>query len=84
MVYLLPFVHLCVCLTIALGHIESAWQYMFVIDIPMSVIIGAISYNYDHPLLLFGTFGTLWWYLVSRAVEMISTRVFAGIRSHRS
>lgn len=35
----------------------------------MSVIIVATGYNFDHPLVLFGTLGTLWWYLLSRAVE---------------
>lgn len=73
----MPFLHLCVCLVIAVAHLESAWQYLFVIDIPMSVIIVAISYSFDHPLVLFGTLGTLWWYLLSRVAEMIVNRVFA-------
>jgi hypothetical protein len=74
LVHLLPFLHLCACLTIALAHLESAWRYMFLIDVPMSVVVGAISYNFDHPLLLFGTLGTLWWYLLSRAAEMFFRR----------
>jgi hypothetical protein len=74
LVHLLPFLHLCACLTIAFAHLESAWQYMMLIDVPMSVIIVAISYIFDHPLLLFGTLGTLWWYLLSRAAEMLFRR----------
>jgi hypothetical protein len=71
LVHLLPFLHLCACLTIALAHLESAWQYMILIDFPMSVIMIAISYNFDHPLLIFGTLGTLWWYLLSRGAEIV-------------
>jgi hypothetical protein len=48
---------------------------MVLVDIPMSVIILAISYSFDHPLLLFGTLGTLWWYLLSRAADMIGSRI---------
>jgi hypothetical protein len=76
-VYVLPFLHLCICVVIRLAHLDKAWGYMFLVDIPMSVIILAISYNFDHPLLLFGTLGTLWWYLLSRAAEMIWIRIFA-------
>jgi hypothetical protein len=43
-----------------------------VIDVAMSVTMVAISY--ESPLLLFGTLGTLWWYLLSRAVEMTVVR----------
>jgi hypothetical protein len=74
LVHVLPFLHLCACLTIAFARLESAWQYMMLIDVPMSVVIVAISYNFDHPLLLFGTLGTLWWYLLSRAAEMFFRR----------
>jgi hypothetical protein len=76
-VYLLPFIHLGACIVIGLARLDKAWGYMLFVDVPMSVIIGAISYNFDHPLLLFGTLGTLWWYLISRAVEMVRIRIFA-------
>ena len=84
LVHLLPFLHLCACLAISLGHVESAWQYMILIDVPMSVIIVAISYKFDHPWILFGFLGTLWWYLLSRAAEMVINRIFATVRGHRS
>lgn len=70
-VYLLPCMHLFGCLVIGIARLDTAWGYMFMIDIPMSVIILAFSYNFNHPFLLFGTLGTLWWYLLSRAAEMI-------------
>ncbi len=70
LVHTVPFLHLCACMTIGLAHLDSAWQYMMLIDIPMSVVIMAISYDFDHPLLLFGILGTLWWYLLSRGAEI--------------
>jgi hypothetical protein len=74
---LLPFLHLCACLIIAFAHLEQAWGYLFLVDIPMSAIILAIGYNYDHPLLLFGVLGTLWWYLLSGAADMLIRRLWA-------
>jgi hypothetical protein len=59
LVHLLPFLHLCACVTIALAGLQSAWQYLMIADIPVSVIIVAMSYNFDRPLLLFGILGTL-------------------------
>jgi hypothetical protein len=76
-VYLLPVLHLCTCLIIAVWRIESGWENMLVIDFPLSAVVIAIIYNFNHPLLLFGTLGTLWWYLISRAIEMIYRRTFA-------
>jgi hypothetical protein len=77
LVYLLPALHLCACLTIAIAHLEAAWGYLLLIDVPMSAFILAISYNFDHPLILFGTLGTLWWYLLGRVAAMI-WRIFRG------
>jgi hypothetical protein len=44
-------------LIIALAHWESAWGYLFLIDIPMSVIMLTISYDFNHPLIVFGILG---------------------------
>jgi hypothetical protein len=70
-VYLLPFFHLCSCLVIGLARWDAAWGYLFFIDLPFSVVILAIAYNFQHPLVLFGILGTLWWYFVSCAAAMI-------------
>ena len=67
----LPSLHLLTCFSIGLAHLDAGWGYMFVVDIPMSVIILAIAYNFNHPSLLFGILGTLWWYLLSRAADMV-------------
>ena len=66
--------HLCACIAFRLLHLESAWGYMFWIDAPASVLILALSYNHDRPLFLFGTIGTLWWYLLGFAVVSLWAR----------
>ena len=83
LIYLLPILHLCACLIIAVAGLESGWRYMMFADLPASVLIMAEAYNFDHPLILFGIFGTLWWYLLSRGVEIVGTRVIAAARKHR-
>jgi hypothetical protein len=77
LIHSLPFIHLLVCLIIATAKIESGWETMLMADFPMSVIVVAIIYNFDHPLLLYGTLGTLWWYLISRTLEMVWLRLFS-------
>jgi hypothetical protein len=84
LIYILPILHLCACLIIAVARLESGWGYMMIVDLPASVLIMAEAYNFDHPLILFGIFGTLWWYLLSRGFEIVSTRVIAIVRKHRN
>ena len=83
LVHLLPFLHLCACIIIALARLESGWEYMMFVDGPTSVLIVAESYNWDHPLVLFGIIGTLWWYLLSRGAEIVGIKVLTAIRKHR-
>jgi hypothetical protein len=73
----LPLLHLFSCLFFGVAHVDAAWGYMFLVDIPMSVIILAVAYNFDHPMILFGILGTLWWYLLSRAADMVIRRLRA-------
>lgn len=84
LVHLLPFVHLCACLTITLAPLESGWQYLIIVDAPASVLIVTLIYSFDHPLIVFGTVGTLWWYLLSRGAEIWGTRLFATVRNRRT
>jgi hypothetical protein len=83
LVHLLPFLHLCACLTIAVAGIGAGWQYMTMIDAPASVLVIALIYNFNHPLVLFGIIGTLWWYLLSFAVAFCWIRASAAIRNRR-
>lgn len=72
--YALPLLHLSVCLTVEFVDIQRGWEYLALADAPMSVLIIALSYNYHHTFLLFALLGTLWWYLLSRAADMLIRR----------
>jgi hypothetical protein len=84
LVNLLPSVHLCACLIFALAHLERGWDYLFFIDIPVSFLLFGLSYNFNHPPILYGLFGTLWWYLLSFAAAFCWIRVSAAIRNRRT
>jgi hypothetical protein len=83
MVYLLPSLHFCACVVIALGRLDW-WQYLFLVDLPVSGIVLAIAYNHDHPFVLFGIIGTFWWYLLSRGAYFCWRTVSAAIRNRRA
>ncbi len=68
--YVLPAAHLCLCLVVQLGlpHSEwSAWFFVYLIDFPVSILALVLDPPLP-PLVSFGIVGTVWWYLISRAV----------------
>jgi hypothetical protein len=77
LVHFLPALHLCACLIIELTQSQTGLDYLFFIDLPVSAFIFAISYGFNHPLILYGVLGSFWWYLLSRAAEIIGTRVLS-------
>ena len=56
---------------------ETAWHYLERVDVPISIVAGALAWHYDHAQVLLVVLGTVWWYLVSRAVG-IALRVIRG------
>jgi hypothetical protein len=82
LVHILPLLHLCTCVIIAATHLVAAWGYMFWVDAPASVFILALAYNHIPPLILFGTIGTLWWYLISYTIHFGWIRISA-LRNRR-
>jgi hypothetical protein len=83
LVFLLPLLHLCTCIIIVLAQLGKGWEYLGLIDFPASVLIVAIDYNFDHPLILFGVFGTLWWYFLSRGAEIMGARLLTIVQKRR-
>jgi hypothetical protein len=57
---------------------------MFYVDFPFSIILFPIVWWYVHPLLRFGGFGTLWWYLLSWKAWVPFNRFVVGQKSDRS
>jgi hypothetical protein len=80
-VYLLPLLHFCACIIIALARIESGIEYMIYVDFPVSVLW--LGLGWSHDVLLWCTIlGTLWWYLISFAAGTALKRLMATIRNN--
>jgi hypothetical protein len=70
-IYLLPALHFAACLVIVVLRLSSGWEFLLKVDYPMSVVIITAIFSFDHPFIVFGTLGTLWWYILSRAAFML-------------
>ena len=61
---ILPTLHLVLCFAVdfSINTVEGGWKWFFVVvvDFPFSLLLSSAD-----PLLAFGIFGTLWWYLIS-------------------
>jgi hypothetical protein len=71
LVYLLPFLHLGACLAIWIGHIDTGWQKLIIVDFPFSIVLVGLMFREVNPLLSFGILGTLWWYVLSLGVRWL-------------
>ena len=60
LVYLLPFLHLGACIAIWVGHIDTGWQKLIIVDFPFSIVLVGLMFRDVNPLLSFGLLGTLW------------------------
>jgi hypothetical protein len=72
----LPLLHFIACVTIALAKIVSGVHYLIYVDFPLSLLLVALGWRNDNFLFWFATLGTLWWYLLSRALNSILTRLW--------
>jgi hypothetical protein len=81
-VYLLPTIHLCVCLVSFIGLVIPRLQYagtlftfILLADLPVSAPAYALSWKYG-ALAVIWIFvaGTFWWYLLSRGAEAMLNR----------
>ena len=75
LIYLLPGLHLCACLAIELTQSQTGLDYLFFVDLPVSAFVFAISYGFNHPVILYSVLGTFWWYLLSRVAEIVGSGV---------
>jgi hypothetical protein len=53
------------------GQIEIGWQKLIIVDFPFSLMLVALLFRDDNPLLYFGVLGTLWWYVLSLVVRWL-------------
>jgi hypothetical protein len=78
-VYVPPIIHLTLCLVVELGDIDDGWLFLTLADIPIGLLLFAKVFRDGQPMLWFGVFGTLWWYLLSWSSRAIWRRVRGGV-----
>ncbi|HXM21905.1 MAG TPA: hypothetical protein VN948_11650 [Terriglobales bacterium] len=79
LVYLLPLLHFCACITIKVADLESGVHYLILVDFPFSFLLVMLGWRRDNFLLWFSTLGTLWWYFLSYLAQQ-TFDVFAASR----
>lgn len=81
--YVLPSLHLALCVSTAAGIMESegswAWFLVFLVDFPLSILLLPML-RIAHPLLVFGVVGTAWWYWIGRFAIYLFVRGRAYLR----
>lgn len=80
LVYLPPLLHVFFCLVTALAQIPLG--YLIVIDFPASLILAPIAMKAPGFITLigFGIVGSIWWYVISRFIELQVNRVISRRR----
>jgi hypothetical protein len=82
-VYFLPILHFCACLMSTLRYFVPGLQYLSVmwdfvvrLDFPISLVAQALTPTFA-PLaaIWIVAAGTLWWYLISRAAEILFNKI---------
>jgi hypothetical protein len=77
-VYCLPILHLCVFAIANVGLLSPSLQYLgrlesylILADLPVSIVVFGLAWHYPMIAALWiVVVGTLWWYLLSRLLEL--------------
>jgi hypothetical protein len=84
-VLVLPGLHLCLCLAVALEILPrsewSNWFVVFLVDFPISILF--LMMQGVPPILSFGILGTAWWYLLGAIVSGVIRAVALRSRKGR-
>jgi len=79
-VAIVPALHFLACVATALGRIEEGWIWLGIFDFPVSLILMALTWRLEAPMLWFGVFGTLWWLGICLAVRKFWDAGGASVR----
>jgi hypothetical protein len=69
----LPVSHLVLCLAVQVNATLGSWSWfpVFLIDFPFSFLL--IRIEFLPPIVIFGIFGTLWWYVLAIVIRALFT-----------
>ena len=79
----LPALHLALCIFVQLHPTEGSWWWfpLFVVDFPFSFLLMLLKVLLPSGLptgfIVFGVFGTMWWYFLSVLARWIFLRIFS-------
>ncbi len=84
-VYVLPALHLLVCAVLLFGSYVLGWStagllwgFLVLLDLPASLPYYFAAWSHGTMAALWIiVVGTIWWYLVSRAIDRLMTRVWS-------
>jgi hypothetical protein len=84
-IYVLPILHLCVCLISmvaylvpSLQHLGIVWTGIMLVDLPISPVAFALAWKCSALATAWIlVVGTLWWYLLSGGAELVVRKVEA-------
>ena len=79
----LPTLHVIACFAVASPVFHSNWEFLVKLDFPVSVFVVSAIFTYDHPLILFGTIGTVWWGMLGYLFDRWLTRLISLLSRHR-
>jgi hypothetical protein len=70
----LPALHifLCIMIEFSSSYGSMAWFPMYFVDLPLSHLLMRIDWL--PPVVSFGFFGTIWWFLIGALIRFIFTR----------
>ena len=72
-VLVLPLLHLLLCIVVQLNASEGGWWWfpMYLVDLPFSALL--VHVPFLPGLVVFGVFGTLWWYFIGVIIRFVLT-----------
>jgi hypothetical protein len=83
-VYFLPILHVCACVTSLalymspireLQHLGILWTFIMMADLPVSIVAYVLAWQHGALAAIWVIVaGSLWWYLLSRGVEVALNR----------
>lgn len=75
-------IHAVFCLGASLMQSEGSWGWflVFLVDLPFSMLLLELAKNMP-PLLLFGVFGSAWWYLITFLILKLTGKIIKLMKS---
>jgi hypothetical protein len=80
LILLLPALHLGACLVVWVANIDSGVEVIGRIDLPFTILIAPFVFWSRYPMVWIAVLGTLWWYLVSRFIDLAVNKILTWRR----